>query len=62
MVEAAATVRDIGLEPLSAQGTAMRQAFMAELAEAGALGDPKAPREDWRLDADRVLAAIARNH
>jgi 3-hydroxyisobutyrate dehydrogenase-like beta-hydroxyacid dehydrogenase len=62
MVEAAATVRDIGLEPLSAQGTAMRQAFMAELAEAGALGDPKAPREDWRLDADRVLAAIARKN
>ena len=60
MVEAAATVREIGLEPLSASGTAKRQAFMADLADAGALGDPRAPREDWRLDADRVLAAIAR--
>ena len=61
MVEAAATVREIGLEPLSAAGTAKRQAFMADLADAGVLGDPKAPREDWRLDADRVLAALARN-
>jgi len=61
MVEAAATVREIGLEPWSAQGTAMRQAFMADLADAGALGDPRAPRDDWRLDADRVLAALSRN-
>ena len=60
MVEAAATVREIGLEPLSAQGTAQRQAFMADLADAGALGDRQAARTDWRLDADRVLAAVAR--
>ena len=60
MLEAAATVREIGLEPLSAAGTAKRQAFIADLADSGALGDPKADREDWRLDADRVLASIAR--
>ena len=62
MREAAATVREIGLEPLSAAGTASRQAFMADLADSGALGDPKAPRDDWRPDADRLLAAIARKN
>ena len=62
MVEAAATVRDIGLEPWSAAGTAKRQAFIADLVDSGAFGDPKAPREDWRLDADRLLAAIARKN
>jgi len=60
MVEAAATVSDMGLEPWSAAGTAKRQAFMADLADSGAFGDPKAPRENWRLDADRLLAAITR--
>jgi 3-hydroxyisobutyrate dehydrogenase-like beta-hydroxyacid dehydrogenase len=62
MREAAATVREIGLEPWSAAGTAQRQAFMADLADSGALGDPRAPREDWRPDADRLLAAIARKN
>jgi 3-hydroxyisobutyrate dehydrogenase-like beta-hydroxyacid dehydrogenase len=62
MREAAATVREIGLEPFSADGTAKRQAFMADVADSGDLGDPKAPREDWRPDADRVLAAIARKN
>jgi 3-hydroxyisobutyrate dehydrogenase-like beta-hydroxyacid dehydrogenase len=62
MREAASTVREIGLEPFSAASTAKRQAFIAELAELGAFGDPKAPREDWRLDADRLLAAVARKN
>jgi hypothetical protein len=62
MREAAATVREIGLEPFSAAGTAQRQAFMADIADSGAFGDPKAPREDWRPDADRVLAAAARKN
>jgi len=53
-------VREIGLEPWSAAGTAQRQAFIADLAEAGAMGDRLLPRTDWRTDADRVLAAIAR--
>ena len=61
MREAAATVREIGLEPWSAAGTAERQAFVADLAEAGRMGDRLAPRSDWRADADRLLAAIARN-
>jgi len=60
MREAAETVREIGLEPWSAAGTAQRQAFIADLAEAGAMGDRLLPRTDWRTDADRVLAAIAR--
>jgi len=62
MREAAATVREIGLEPFSAAGTAKRQAFMADLAESGAFRDLKAPREDWRVDADRLLAAVARKN
>ena len=60
MREAAETVRDIGLEPWSAAGTAQRQAFVADLADAGAMGDRQAARTDWRVDADRVLAAVAR--
>ena len=62
MREAAVTVREVGLEPLSAAGTAKRQAFIADVADSGALGDPRAPREDWRPDADRLLAAIARKN
>jgi len=59
MREAAETVREIGLEPWSAAGTAQRQAFIADLADAGAVGDRLEPRTDWRIDADRVLAAVA---
>ena len=61
MREAAETVREVGLEPWSAAGTALRQAWMADLADAGAMGDREAARTDWRVDADRVLAALARN-
>jgi 3-hydroxyisobutyrate dehydrogenase len=60
MREAAETVREIGLEPWSAAGTAERQAFNADLAAAGAMGDRLEARTDWRIDADRVLAALAR--
>jgi 3-hydroxyisobutyrate dehydrogenase-like beta-hydroxyacid dehydrogenase len=56
MREAAQTVREVGLEPWSASGTAERQAWVAELADQGLLGDRNAPRSDWRLDADRILA------
>ncbi len=60
MREAAETVREIGLEPWSAAGTAKRQAFVADLADAGEMGDRRAARTDWRVDADRVLATLAR--
>ncbi len=57
MREVAQTVREAGLEPWSASGTAERQAWAADLAEQGLLGDRNAPRADWRPDADRILAA-----
>ncbi|MDT3735925.1 MAG: DUF1932 domain-containing protein [Denitratisoma sp.] len=57
MREAAQTVREAGLEPWSAAGTAERQAWMADLADAGLFDDRNAPRKDWRADADRILAA-----
>jgi len=60
MRESAQTVREVGLQPWSAAGTAERQAWVADLVDAGALGDRSAPRGDWRADADRILAAIAK--
>ena len=57
MREAAQTVREAGLEPWSAAGTAERQDWVADLADRGLFGDRNAPREDWRADADRILAA-----
>ena len=56
MCEVAQTVREAGLEPWSASGTAARQAWVADLAERGMLGERNLPRKDWRLDADRILA------
>jgi 3-hydroxyisobutyrate dehydrogenase-like beta-hydroxyacid dehydrogenase len=58
--EVAQTVREIGLEPWSASGTAERQAWVADLADAGLFG-PKGTKEfarsaDWRTEADRILA------
>ncbi|NVN88180.1 MAG: NAD(P)-dependent oxidoreductase [Rhodopseudomonas sp.] len=59
--EVAETVREAGLTPWSAQGTAERQAFVADLADAGVFGkrgDPEFARSpDWRIEADRILAA-----
>jgi hypothetical protein len=57
--EVAETVRDIGLAPWSAEGTAERQAWVADLADAGVFG-PKGKKEfanspDWRTEADRIL-------
>jgi 3-hydroxyisobutyrate dehydrogenase-like beta-hydroxyacid dehydrogenase len=57
MREVAQTVREAGLEPWSAAGTAERQAWVADLADAGLFGDRTTPRKDWRADADRILAA-----
>jgi hypothetical protein len=60
--EVAETVREIGLTPWSAQGTAERQAWIADLADEGLFG-PKgtaafARSADWRVEADRILALI----
>jgi 3-hydroxyisobutyrate dehydrogenase-like beta-hydroxyacid dehydrogenase len=60
--EVAETVREIGLTPWSAQGTAERQAWVADLADRGLFG-PKGTREfarspDWRTEADRILARL----
>lgn len=57
--EVAVTVREAGLEPWSASGTAERQAWMADLADAGLFGTRGEPgfarSADWRLEADRIL-------
>jgi 3-hydroxyisobutyrate dehydrogenase-like beta-hydroxyacid dehydrogenase len=60
--EVAETVREIGLTPWSAQGTAERQAFVADLADEGVFG-PKGIAEfarspNWRTEADRILASV----
>jgi 3-hydroxyisobutyrate dehydrogenase-like beta-hydroxyacid dehydrogenase len=57
MREAAQTVREAGLTPWSAAGTAERQDWVADLADSGLFGECNAPRKDWREDADRILAA-----
>jgi 3-hydroxyisobutyrate dehydrogenase-like beta-hydroxyacid dehydrogenase len=58
--EVAQTVREAGLEPWSASGTAERQAWMADLADAGLFGERGTPgfarSADWREEADRILA------
>ena len=64
--EVAETVREIGLTPWSAQGTAERQAWVADLADEGLFG-PKgtasfARSPDWRTEADRILAGVAQNN
>jgi hypothetical protein len=61
--EVAETVREIGLEPWSAQGTAERQAWVADLADEGLFGERGtksfARSADWRTEADRIIASIA---
>lgn len=62
--EVAQTVREAGLQPLSASGTADRQAWVADLADEGLFGvkgEPGFARSaDWRVEADRILAALAK--
>ena len=58
--EVAVTVREAGLDAFSASGTADRQAFVADGADAGWFG-PRgtasfARSADWRTEADRILA------
>ncbi len=60
--EVARTVAEAGLEPWSASGTAERQAWVADLADAGLFGhrgEPDFARSaDWRIEADRILAHV----
>jgi 3-hydroxyisobutyrate dehydrogenase-like beta-hydroxyacid dehydrogenase len=60
MREAARTVREAGLAACSAQVTAERQAWIADLADAGVFGTRGtagfARSADWREEADRILA------
>lgn len=62
--EVAETVREAGLEPFSAAGTAERQAWVADLADAGLFGARGTPafarNADWRTEADRILSHIER--
>ena len=60
--EVAETVREIGLTPWSSEGTAERQAWIADLADAGVFGAKGstgfARSADWRVEADRILARV----
>ncbi|MFY9511344.1 MAG: DUF1932 domain-containing protein [Rubrivivax sp.] len=60
--EVAETVREAGLTPWSAAGTAERQAFVADLGDAGVFGTRGtagfARSADWRQEADRLLQHI----
>lgn len=57
--EVAQTVRDAGLTPWSASGTAERQAWVSDLADAGVFGAKGSPEfarsANWRVEADRLL-------
>ena len=59
--EVAETVREAGLTPWSAQGTAERQGWVADLADEGVFGPRDAQTfarsAEWRVEADRILAA-----
>lgn len=62
MREVAVTVAEAGLEPCSAAGSAARQAWAADLADAGVFGRRGGPgfarSADWRTEADRILAHL----
>ena len=61
MAEAAQTVAEMGLVPLSAAGSAERDSWMADCADAGIFGRRDsanfARSPDWRTEADRIIAA-----
>jgi len=60
--EVAETVREAGLTPWSAEGTAERQSYIADLADNGVFGAKGtktfARSADWRTEADRILATV----
>jgi 3-hydroxyisobutyrate dehydrogenase-like beta-hydroxyacid dehydrogenase len=58
MREAAVTVREAGLEPWIAAASGERQAWVADLVDAGAFGRKsrkKTGKADWRIAADLIL-------
>jgi 3-hydroxyisobutyrate dehydrogenase-like beta-hydroxyacid dehydrogenase len=57
MREVGVTVSDTGLDPLSATATAVRQDWMADLAAQQTF----IRGTDWRSEADRILAHLARD-
>ncbi len=63
--EVAETVREAGLTPWSAQGTAERQAWVADLADSGLFGQRGtkefARSADWRTEADRILQRLKKS-
>ncbi len=63
--EVAETVREAGLEPWSAAGTAERQAWVADLADKGLFGargsQGFARSADWRIEADRILQLLRKD-
>ncbi len=64
--EVAQTVREAGLQPhLVGRGTAERQAWVADLADAGLFGARGTPgfarSADWRTEADRILQHLKKN-
>ncbi|MFO1413700.1 MAG: DUF1932 domain-containing protein [Burkholderiales bacterium] len=52
MREAAATVREVGLDPFMAGAIADRQQWVADLAQAATFGEPA--KEPWRAQVDRI--------
>ena len=63
--EVAETVREAGLEPWSAAGTAERQAWVADLADSGLFGPRSTPgfarSANWRTEADRILKQLEKD-
>lgn len=62
MFESANTVREAGMPAFSAQGTAERQAWMADLTDLAVFGrrggEGFARSADWRVEADRLLTYL----
>lgn len=59
LIEATVTVEEAGIPPGSAAGTAVRQSWVADLADGGVFGQRGSPgfarSADWRVEADRIL-------
>ena len=62
MREAAQTVREAGLEPWSAAGTAERQAWVADRADERLFGERAKAGRPWREHADQILEQIRSEH
>ena len=64
LIEATVTVEEAGIPPGSAAGTAIRQTWVADLADGGVFGERASPgfarSADWRVEADRILDHLLR--